>query len=83
VTEWFEATDEQRLLLEPIAADDFDWFDTHDCRVRVRPTVPGEFLRGDEHLLGCGLTLVILVNQNELLKTSDMVGPGMTVVRDE
>ena len=84
VTTGSRSTIEERLLLERIVSDDFAWFDTHEGRVvGMRLAVPGEFLIGKEDLLGCGLTIVVLVNRNELAKALDLDGPWITVVRDE
>ena len=71
---------QERLLLDTVSNDDWAWFDAHPrVRARIRPTVPGEFLRGDEHLLGVGLTFVLKVDEHCLMKAPHPDGPWMWV----
>ncbi len=71
---------QERLLLDSVSNDDWAWFDAHPrIRARVRPTVPGEVLRGDEHLLGVGLTFVLKVDAHHLMKAPHPHGPWMWV----
>lgn len=81
MTDWVEPTDEERALLGSIAFDDFAWFDRRDCDVRLRATVPNEYLLCNEHLVDCGLTIVVRIKKNELTKAFDLHGPWVRVTR--